>query len=82
MNRICLLSDLNPGESATVGNINKKGSMRRRLHDLGFTPGAEVKCVLKSPGGDMRAYKIKGAVIALRKTGSSDIRILPGRGNL
>ncbi len=39
----------------------------RRLMDLGFTPGAETACLLAAPGNGMRAYLIRGTVIALRR---------------
>lgn len=41
--------------------------MRRRLQDLGMVPGAFVECVGISPLGDPAAYRIRGAVIALRR---------------
>ena len=34
--------------------------------DLGLTHGARVRCLFAAPGGDPRAYRIRGAVIALR----------------
>ena len=39
-------------------------TMRRRLFDLGFLPGEEVKCVLISPFHDPKAYLINGGMIA------------------
>ena len=35
--------------------------------DIGLVPGTRVKCVLKSPLGDPAAYKIRGAIMAIRK---------------
>lgn len=63
---ICSLASLDIGDSATVDTISATGSMRRRLHDIGLIEGTEVKCILKSPGGDPAAYRIRGALIALR----------------
>jgi DtxR family Mn-dependent transcriptional regulator len=63
------LSMLRPGQSAEVVGISRacRGIQRRRLMDLGIIPGTIVKGELESAGGDPRAYKIRGAVIALRK---------------
>lgn len=41
--------------------------MRRRLMDIGFTEGAEIECVLAAPGGGIKAYLVRGSVIALRE---------------
>ena len=38
----------------------------QRLKELGFEENASVYCVGESPLGGMKAYLIKGAVIALR----------------
>lgn len=46
-----------------------------RLRDLGLVKGAKVKCVLRSPLRDPAAYKICGAVIAIRKEDASEIMV-------
>ncbi len=61
------LSTLPLGRSGQVRCLRAGEGMGRRLMDLGFTPGAEVLCLLAVPGGGMRAYRIRGAVIALRR---------------
>lgn len=70
-----LLSQMKPKESAIILKVNTKGSMRRRLLDIGFTEGTKVDCVMKSPFGDPTAYFIKGTLIALRKEEASQIEI-------
>lgn len=60
------LDGLNIGQQARVSDIQTVGSMRCRLQDIGFIPGARVECVQRSPAGDPTAYLIRGAVIALR----------------
>ena len=49
--------------------------MRRRLLDLGFIPGEEVKCVLISPFHDPKAYLIHSNVIALRNVDARNIEV-------
>ncbi len=49
--------------------------MRRRLLDLGFIPGEEVKCVLISPFHDPKAYLINGGMIALRNTDARGVMV-------
>lgn len=73
MNNISSLTGLDIGQHATVENLLSEGSIRRRLRDMGLIEGTEVECVLKSPGGDPVAYKIRGAIIALRSEDTEDI---------
>ncbi|MFC1500141.1 DtxR family transcriptional regulator [Candidatus Zixiibacteriota bacterium] len=63
-----LLSDLVLGESGIVKGLDGscRGLTRRRLLDLGFTPGAEIVPDLASPFGEPRAYLVRGTRIALR----------------
>lgn len=69
------LNSINPGEYAKVGQILSRGSMRRRLLDIGLTPGTRVECVGKSPAGDPKAFLIRGAVIAIRSEDCAEILI-------
>jgi len=71
------LADLEPGESARVICItaNCQGPQRRRLLDLGVVPGTEIVAELESAGGDPMAYRIRGALIALRAEQASWIEV-------
>jgi Fe2+ transport system protein FeoA len=48
---------------------------RRRLQDLGFLPGAEIQAEFVSPGADPVAYRIREAIIALRRDQADQILI-------
>lgn len=63
-----LLSSLQPGESAEVVSIAHacRGAERRRFMDLGILPGTRVRVEMRSPSNDPTAYRIRGALIALR----------------
>lgn len=69
------LHNLEVGESGKVSALTARGTQRRRLQDLGFVPGVLVKNERKSPFGDPIAYKVRGAVIALRKEETALIHI-------
>lgn len=72
------LDCLRPGQSARVGGLFiDSRPMRRRLMDLGFTRGATVRCLFCAPLGEMRAYLIRGAVIALRREDAALIQTAP-----
>jgi DtxR family Mn-dependent transcriptional regulator len=63
------LGDLEPGEFAAVAQIAPQcqGLQRRRLLDLGFVPGTVVGAELRGASGDPVGYRVRGALIALRK---------------
>ncbi len=63
------LDSLDPGEAAEVVQIAAavQGPQRRRLLDLGLLPGTTVMAELRSASGDPTAYRIRGALIALRR---------------
>ncbi len=62
------LSDVEEGEWARVLGIHPglQGPQRRRLLDLGLVPGTVIQAELRSAGGDPMAFRVRGALIALR----------------
>lgn len=68
---------LRPGESGVVVRLGGgvQGAQRRRLLDLGVVPGTVIAVELSSASGDPMAYRIRGAVIALRRSQADDILI-------
>lgn len=69
------LAMLHEGERARVQALTQRDTMRRRLQDIGLIEGTQVECVLKSPWGDPVAYRIRGALIALRSTDAAGVLI-------
>ena len=71
------LSDAAPGETVRVLDISRacQGTERRRLLDLGVVRGTEITPELVSAAGDPIAYRIRGALIALRRKQASRIRV-------
>lgn len=69
------LDTLCPGEIAVVKRLNSKGPLRRRLLDMGLVEGTRVECLGMSPGGDPKAFLVRGAVLALRAGDCRDIVI-------
>jgi DtxR family Mn-dependent transcriptional regulator len=63
------LADLAQGDVADVVALdqNCQGFSRRRLMDLGFTPGARLEPALETFAGDPRAYRVRGTLVALRQ---------------
>lgn len=70
------LLTLKDGESAVITSVcHPDEEMKRRLFDLGFYPGTQVKRVLSSPKGDPLAYRVRGTTIALRNSDAQHILI-------
>ena len=63
------------GEKCVIERLLTEGTHRRRLMDLGFTEGTVIEVVQKSPFGSLRAYEVRGAVIALRTEDTSKIEV-------
>jgi DtxR family Mn-dependent transcriptional regulator len=63
------LADAERGEPVRVTGLSPacQGPQRRRLLDLGVVPGTEIVPELVSSGGDPVAYRIRSALIALRR---------------
>ena len=73
MSQNCSLNELNPGETAVVKELKTRGSIHRRLLDIGLVKDTKIECVGKSPAGDPAAFLIRGAVIAIRSEDMKDI---------
>ena len=71
------LLDARSGEAVRVVGISSscQGTQRRRLLDLGVVRGTEITPELVAAAGDPVAYRIRGALIALRREQASWIGI-------
>jgi DtxR family transcriptional regulator, Mn-dependent transcriptional regulator len=73
------LSALADGQESLVTDLSPacRGVERRRLLDLGLVPGTTVRAEFRSPAGDPVAYRVRGALIALRKQQADLIHVTP-----
>lgn len=69
------LKEMKPGEQGKIISIGEKGPMRRRIMDMGITPGADIKVVKAAPLGDPIEVTIRGYELSLRKEEASQIII-------
>lgn len=67
MQELIPLCRIGVGRCAKVKRIDVRGSMRRRFLDIGLVEDAIVECVGRSPSGDPSAYRIRGAIVAIRE---------------
>lgn len=59
---------LKSGNAAVVVSLACTGAVRRRLIDMGITPGADISLVKKAPFGDPLEFRIRGYELSLRKS--------------
>lgn len=62
------LRDCRPGDRGVVKRVTGEGKLRRRLFDMGITPGAEVLLRKVAPLGDPVEITVRGYELSLRKT--------------
>ena len=62
------LDEFSIGETGVIKTVSGEGKIRRRLFDMGVTPGADVLLRKKAPLGDPLEITIRGYELTLRKT--------------
>ncbi|MBO6097804.1 MAG: FeoA domain-containing protein, partial [Bacteroidales bacterium] len=71
-----ILSDLKTGEKAVIVRVNGHGSFRKRLIEMGFINGKEVRVVLNAPLKDPIEYEIIGYKVSLRREEARQIEVV------
>ena len=61
------LNEMVQGEQGTVKKVVAEGKIKRRLFDMGVTPGANVTFKKVAPLGDPIEINIRGYELSLRK---------------
>ena len=56
------------GETGLIKKVEGEGRLRRRLFDMGVTPGATVYLRKKAPLGDPLEITVRGYELTLRKS--------------
>ena len=61
------------GQKVRVKKVISNSSIKRRLLDIGLTPGTIIERVLENFSGNLVAYMIRGALIAIRNEDASAV---------
>lgn len=56
------------GETGVVKSVTGESKIKRRLFDMGITPGAEIYLRKRAPLGDPIEVTLRGYELTLRKT--------------
>lgn len=62
------LNEFIPEQSGIVKKIQAEGKIRRRLFDMGITPGAVIVMRKTAPLGDPIEVNLRGYELSLRKS--------------
>jgi ferrous iron transport protein A len=71
------LQSAKPGQRVKVIKLHGQGPVKRRIMDMGITPGAEILVRKVAPLGDPIEVNIRGYELSLRK---ADIDIIEVEG--
>ena len=71
-----ILADLQTGEKAVIVRVHGHGSFRKRLIEMGFIQGKQVKVVLNAPLKDPIEYEIIGYKVSLRREEAKQIEVV------
>ena len=69
------LDELKVGETGQIKKVGGEGRLRRRLFDMGVTPGAIVNVRKLAPLGDPIEVTLRGYELTLRKVEANLIEV-------
>ena len=69
------LDNFSIGEEGIVKRVQGEGQIKRRLFDMGITPGAEVFMRKKAPLGDPIEITVRNYELTLRKTEAACVTV-------
>ncbi|GHV48492.1 iron transporter FeoA [Synergistales bacterium] len=67
------LKDFTTGEKGSVISLSATGAVRRRLLDMGITPGADIVMRKVAPLGDPVELTVRGYQLSIRKAEAENI---------
>ena len=70
------LNDLAPGQGGIILSVgNQSGAVKRRLVDMGLTPGTQVTVTKVAPLGDPMELNVRGYELSVRKADAEMIEV-------
>ena len=71
------LSRLAPGQRAEIRAVDGTSPIGRRLLELGFRPGTQLRVIRRAPLGDPTTYELRGSRFCLRRAEAERIAVAP-----
>lgn len=69
------LNDIHAGSSAVVTRIGSLGTLKRRLIDMGITPGVRITVRKVAPLGDPIEIRLRGYELSIRRSEALQIYV-------
>ena len=69
------VNDMKIGERAVVTGLGCSGALRRRIIDMGITPGAVVILRKAAPMGDPMEINVRGYELSIRRSEAKEITV-------
>ncbi len=69
------LDHLQVGQHGRVVSVSGEPDLRRRLLEMGFTPGAQVEVIRRAPLGDPIEFGLRGYHLSLRADQARHVRM-------
>jgi Fe2+ transport system protein FeoA len=69
------LAELKPGEVGTIIRLTGSMSIKKRIADMGLTPGAKIEMIRSAPMGDPVEFTLRGYLLTLRKDEAESVII-------
>ncbi len=70
------INDMKIGEQGTVVSLGCSGALRRRIIDMGITPGAHVVLRKAAPRGDPLELNVRGYELSIRRSEAREILVV------
>lgn len=70
------VNDMAIGERAIVTDLGCSGALRRRIIDMGITPGAVVIMRKVAPMGDPLELNVRGYELSIRRSEAKEITVV------
>ena len=70
------VNDMQIGESGIVTGLGCSGALRRRIIDMGITPGARVILRKEAPMGDPIELNVRGYELSIRRAEARQIAVI------
>ena len=73
----CTLAHLRSGQAGQLLTIGGERAYRRRLLELGLTPGTWVRVLKVAPLGDPLEVEVRGSRLSLRRAEAAQLKVSP-----
>lgn len=70
------INEMKIGERAIVIGLGCSGALRRRIIDMGITPGAVVIMRKAAPMGDPLEINVRGYELSIRRKEAREIKVI------